>query len=133
MLKYGKIFEIKNTSPDVFYNLSFSDIDCYDMMAIPPSAGIKFIYINSVKVAVKCSEGGWTVFQSRGQFGNPSEYFDRLWADYVNGFGVPGNITYMLSLILMYWGSSERLPFSKQYFCPLMKMCNVLQHMRMKL
>ena len=57
-----------------------------------PSTGVKSIYLNSVKVSAKCSAGGWTVIQSRGQFGNPTNYFNtKLWADYVNGFGTPGN------------------------------------------
>ncbi len=33
---------------------------------------------------------GWTVIQSRGQFGNPGDYFLRGWDSYVKGFGVPG-------------------------------------------
>ncbi|XP_064484493.1 techylectin-5A-like [Ornithodoros turicata] len=33
--------------------------------------------------------GGWTVFQRRGQFGNPVFYFYRKWADYAHGFGNP--------------------------------------------
>ena len=43
-------------------------------------------------VAPPCEEPGdgggwWTVIQRRGQFGNPSDYFARLWQDYRNGFG----------------------------------------------
>ncbi len=37
-----------------------------------------------------CDEGGWTVIQSRGQFGNPADYFFRGWKDYKEGFGTPG-------------------------------------------
>nr|AAP93589.1 dorin M precursor [Ornithodoros moubata] len=33
--------------------------------------------------------GGWTVFQRRGQFGNPVYYFYKKWADYAHGFGDP--------------------------------------------
>ncbi|XP_064465985.1 techylectin-5A-like [Ornithodoros turicata] len=33
--------------------------------------------------------GGWTVFQRRGQFGNPVYYFYRDWKAYKNGFGDP--------------------------------------------
>eukprot|EP00092_Neocalanus_flemingeri_P047772 GFUD01054254.1.p1 GENE.GFUD01054254.1~~GFUD01054254.1.p1 ORF type:complete len:292 (-),score=50.27 GFUD01054254.1:44-919(-) len=40
-----------------------------------------------------CSSSGkktWTVIQRRGQYGNPPDYFsNKLWADYVNGFGNP--------------------------------------------
>ena len=32
-------------------------------------------------------EGGWTVIQRRGQFGNPEDYFYRKWNDYFHGFG----------------------------------------------
>ena len=35
-------------------------------------------------------KGGWTVIQSRGQFGNPPDYFSKDWANYKAGFGVPG-------------------------------------------
>ncbi|UYV65826.1 hypothetical protein LAZ67_3005570, partial [Cordylochernes scorpioides] len=31
--------------------------------------------------------GGWTVFQRRGQFNNPQDYFYRNWTDYRRGFG----------------------------------------------
>ena len=37
-----------------------------------------------------CTIDGWTVIQSRGQFGNPENYFDRGWNAYENGFGDPG-------------------------------------------
>ncbi len=39
---------------------------------------------------VYCVDDGWTVIQSRGQFGNPIDYFNRDWKSYVEGFGVPG-------------------------------------------
>ncbi len=39
---------------------------------------------------VFCDADGWTVFQSRGQFGNPLDYFYRGWDAYEEGFGVPG-------------------------------------------
>ena len=32
----------------------------------------------------------WLVIQSRGQFGNPIDYFVRDWIEYENGFGVIG-------------------------------------------
>lgn len=41
-------------------------------------------------IKVQCGEDGWTVFQSRGQFGNPEDYFYRNWTEYKNGFGEPG-------------------------------------------
>ena len=37
-----------------------------------------------------CLEEGWTVIQSRGQYGNPVDYFFKTWAEYKNGFGKPG-------------------------------------------
>ena len=37
-----------------------------------------------------CLEEGWTVIQSRGQFGNSKDYFLKQWDDYVKGFGEPG-------------------------------------------
>ena len=37
-----------------------------------------------------CDEDGWTVIQSRGQHGNPINYFYRNWADYIEGCGEPG-------------------------------------------
>ena len=32
-------------------------------------------------------DGGWTLIQRRGQFGNPKDYFYRKWNDYFLGFG----------------------------------------------
>ena len=37
-----------------------------------------------------CLSDGWTTIQSRGQFGNPKDFFLRKWDDYVTGFGEPG-------------------------------------------
>ena len=37
-----------------------------------------------------CDAEGWTVFQSRGQFGNPSDFFIKPWQDFKEGFGTPG-------------------------------------------
>ena len=39
---------------------------------------------------VQCLEGGYTVIQSRGQYGNPREYFFKDWETYAKGFGKPG-------------------------------------------
>ena len=38
-----------------------------------------------------CLESGYTVIQSRGQFGNPKDYFLKKWLEYEIGFGTPGN------------------------------------------
>ena len=42
------------------------------------------------KVEAYCLPGGWTVIQSRGQFGNAADYFLKPWVDYEIGFGTPG-------------------------------------------
>ena len=39
---------------------------------------------------VACDAYGWTTIQSRGQFGNPQDYFYKDYDEYVKGFGVPG-------------------------------------------
>ena len=44
-----------------------------------------------VMVSVECELDGGTVIQSRGQHGNPSEYFFRGWEEYKKGFGVAGD------------------------------------------
>ena len=42
------------------------------------------------EVAAYCLDEGWTVFQSRGPFGNAKDFFYKKWDEYVEGFGVPG-------------------------------------------
>ena len=37
-----------------------------------------------------CNSDDWTVIQSRGQLGNPQDYFARNWDEYESGFGEPG-------------------------------------------
>ena len=39
---------------------------------------------------VYCTNDLWTVIQSRGQFGNPEDFFYQEWEEYEKGFGVPG-------------------------------------------
>ena len=39
---------------------------------------------------VLCDSEGWTIIQSRGQFGNPEDYFFRNWENYTAGFGIAG-------------------------------------------
>ena len=34
-------------------------------------------------------ENGWTVFQIRGQFGNPTDFFNKSFTEYEDGFGDP--------------------------------------------
>ena len=49
------------------------------------------IYIKDQPVQTYCTEDGWTVIQSRGQFNNPKYFFSsKLWNDYKIGFGFPG-------------------------------------------
>ena len=43
-----------------------------------------------------CLEEGWTVIQSRGQYGNPSDYFFKTWAEYKDGFGKAGKFCFVL-------------------------------------
>ncbi len=73
-------------------SISFSDRDCEEVFkADLPLPGIYDIEIRlGVTAKVKCTEEGWTVFQSRGQFGNSADYFNRNWKAYAEGFGVPG-------------------------------------------
>jgi hypothetical protein len=70
-------------------------VDCgeyYENLPIGYSLkGVKTIYINDRPVQTFCTEDGWTVIQSRGQFGYPKDFFsEKLWTDYVAGFGTPG-------------------------------------------
>jgi len=64
-------------------------------LEIPPSSstwkGVKTIYIKNQPVQTFCTDDGWTVIQSRGQFNNPKDFFSlKLWNDYKYGFGTPG-------------------------------------------
>jgi hypothetical protein len=53
--------------------------------------GVKTIYIKNKPVQTFCTDDGWTVIQSRGQFNNPKDFFSsKLWYDYKHGFGTPG-------------------------------------------
>ena len=62
--------------------------DCSGVSGTPGVYSIQVDHDNSVQAA--CLEGGWTVIQSWGQFKNPSGYFAKGWAEYKNGFGIPG-------------------------------------------
>ena len=43
-----------------------------------------------------CTDDGWTVIQSRGQFNFPKDFFsEKLWNDYKRGFGVPGQMEFL--------------------------------------
>ena len=43
---------------------------------------------------VYCMADGWTVIQSRGQYGNGEIFFYKTWEEYKDGFGTPGNSNY---------------------------------------
>ena len=76
-------------------------LDCYDAMnklkyLFKP--GNYVIYENPEEIPLNpklnttayCLHDGWTVIQSRGQFGNPSDYFNKTWTEFQAGFGTPG-------------------------------------------
>jgi hypothetical protein len=68
--------------------------DCYDINQL----GVKLPGEYTIQVTeetstpVFCMEDGWTVIQSRGQFGNPKDYFYQPWNTYLEPFGTPGKI-----------------------------------------
>ena len=66
--------------------------DCYDVfLANQTLPGVYTIQPDSEhEFNAFCLPDGWTTIQSRGQFGNPEDFFLRNWVDYVNGFGEPG-------------------------------------------
>ncbi|XP_067131628.1 techylectin-5A-like [Centruroides vittatus] len=49
---------------------------------------------------METDEGGWTVFQRRGKFNSPKNYFDGTWSDYSVGFG---------HLMREFWLGNERI------------------------
>ncbi|UYV85129.1 hypothetical protein LAZ67_X004657 [Cordylochernes scorpioides] len=55
------------------------------------TSGVYEIKVQGSRFKVYCDMetdgGGWLVFQRRGQFGNPPNYFFRKWLDYKRGFG----------------------------------------------
>ena len=78
-------------------------LDCYDgYLKLKPKhsfePGVYKIFQNpdglllspNLYTSAYCLEDGWTVIQSRGQFGNPADYFNKTWAEYKAGFGTPG-------------------------------------------
>ena len=73
--------------------------DCYDVYKANKSLpGIYTLNPNSHnQFNAYCLSDGWTVIQSRGQFGNPKDFFLRKWDDYVQGFGEPGLINILNS------------------------------------
>ncbi|XP_064468124.1 techylectin-5A-like [Ornithodoros turicata] len=53
--------------------------------------------------------GGWTVFQKRGQFGNPVYYFHRKWDEYACGFGNPAKEYWLGNNVLHALTSSKAM------------------------
>ena len=78
---------------------NFAVKDCYDVFLSNGSLpGIYTIQPDSEhQFEAYCLSDGWTTIQSRGQFGNPKDFFLRKWDDYVTGFGEPGR--FFLSLV----------------------------------
>ena len=72
--------------------LQFAVTDCYDVkQSGKPLPGVYEIGVDSeTSVKVQCDQQGYTVIQSRGQFGNPKDYFSGNWSKYKIGFGEPG-------------------------------------------
>ena len=68
--------------------------DCEALRDFSPvfEEGVHDINIDGKKVPTFCTKDGYTVFQSRGQFGNAQDYFKRNWTEYETGFGEPGKV-----------------------------------------
>ena len=66
--------------------------DCYDVFKANENLpGIYTLRPDSEhQFQAYCLEDGWTAIQSRGQFGNPKDFFLKKWDEYVMGFGEPG-------------------------------------------
>ena len=67
--------------------------DCYDLYnRFGVKSGVYSIKVDKNTTTYSyCMDEGWTVIQSRGDFGNGITYFARDWAEYKAGFGTPGN------------------------------------------
>ena len=73
-------------SMSYMYVNTFNNVFCCNPHFQPPE---------SSKLTVYCMRGGWTVIQSRGQFGNPKDFFYKPWTDYELGFGTPGHYNFI--------------------------------------
>ena len=67
-------------------------LDCFEVYnKFNQSPGVYPIQVDFQTIAdAYCLKDGWTVIQSRGQYGNPIDYFYKAWAEYKDGFGKPG-------------------------------------------
>ena len=72
------------------------------------------VLINQSPVQVMCRSGGWTVVQSRGQFGNPKDYFQRNWASYRSPFGVLGE--FFITFAFCWWRAVRNKEELKKLF-----------------
>jgi hypothetical protein len=64
---------------------SLRETACVDVKAVKGgsfAAGVHTITPGSYATNVQCDADGWTVIQSRGQFGNPQDFFFKDWAMY---------------------------------------------------
>ena len=87
------IDELREEILDLKSALYFQDCqDIQNELGSNFTAGVFEIFINFVPTEVYCDEDGFTVIQSRGQFGNPMDYFFREWKDYLKPFGTPGKV-----------------------------------------
>ena len=70
----------------------FAVKDCYEVkeagLSLPGTYDLQIDPDTTSKAF--CEVDGWTVIQSRGQYGNAQDYFYKNWNDYKEGFGVPG-------------------------------------------
>ena len=75
--------------------------NCYEVLLKGGSLpGVYSLQLDEVtEVYAHCLADGWTVFQSRGQFGNPDDFFLKEWTQYEDGFGTPGNLHRVLSFL----------------------------------
>ena len=86
--------------------------DCYDVhQQNKQLPGVYPIQVDpqlpQTTVKVACLASGWTVFQSRGQYGNPADYFFKGWSDYETGFGTPGKILHRYIQCMSYIGDEN--------------------------
>ena len=75
MSSYAKI--LKHT---ILFKIRYSLL-----IAIPPRYRLNPMHLF-------LDNGGWTVLQNRGDFGNPEDFFYRGWNDYEGGFGEPTKV-----------------------------------------
>lgn len=82
--------DFRNNKPKDCYDLKKNGNNQSGIYEIWPRV-IKGSIMNDISFQVYCDMdidgGGWTVFQRRGNFGNPSNYFYRDWKSYAEGFG----------------------------------------------